>query len=202
KNIPGHETFGMVCCTLKKEEIEKNGLTVHNLALEPIRILVNKSNPINDLPEEKIRAIFRGDIKNWAEVGGQDKPIVVVTRLHCKGRPGHWKTILPSEDDFRKERLDVKSASEMAERINDFPGGIGHIGATWDYKDDDKVKYIKVSGYEPNAKNLANKKYPFYRQLSAVTAGTVTDDLKILLNEVRNGAGFKKASKRYGLLPN
>ena len=41
-------------------------------------ILVNRANPVSDIPVEKVRAIFRGEIRNWKEVGGADKPIVLV----------------------------------------------------------------------------------------------------------------------------
>jgi len=202
ENRPGHETFGMVCCPLSKDTIASNGLTAHPLATEPVHIVVNKSNSVKNLSARNVRAIFRGEITNWSKVGGPDKPIVVVTRNHCKKRPGHWKTIVPSVDDFRKDRINVKSASAMVKRINDFTGAIGHIGATWEYDKNDQVKFIKVGGYAPMAKNLKNKKYPFYRQLSAVTHGGISSDMKKLLRAAHTGSGFNKLSAKYGLLPN
>ncbi len=59
ENRVGNETFGFICCPLAKEEVEKEGLTVHPIALEPLLIIVNKSNPLQDIPIEKVRAIFR-----------------------------------------------------------------------------------------------------------------------------------------------
>ena len=109
----GHETFGFVCCPLSDEEIEKHKLIVYPLAKEPILILTHKTNPIDNLSVKQVKEIFRGEIVNWNQVGGPDEPIVLVTRLHCKKRPGHWKTILPSHKNFRQERLNVKSASAI-----------------------------------------------------------------------------------------
>lgn len=201
QNAIGHETFGFVCCPMTDEEIEKQQIIVYPLAMEPTLILTHKSNPIDNLSLEHVRAIFRGDIVNWKEVGGNDEPIVLVTRLHCKERPGHWKTILPDEKDFRQERLNVKSASAMVQRINDFKSAMGHIGATWNFKPDDQVKVIKVGGIAPTAENLKNGTYPFYRPLSVVTSRDPSPDVLKLIKEAQTGPAFRRVAERYQLLP-
>jgi phosphate transport system substrate-binding protein len=195
------ETFGFVCCPLSKEEIEKEKLIVYPLAKEPVLILVRNDNPVNNLSIKQVRAIFRGDISNWKEVGGSDQPIVVVTRLHCKKRPGHWKTILPSHKEFRQERLNVKSASAMVQRINDFQSAIGHTGATWEFKPEDKIKVLTINGNRPTAKNLANGSYPFYRELSAITNRDPSPDVVKLIEEAQSGIAFRAVAKKYELLP-
>jgi len=195
------ETFGFVCCPLSKEEIEKEKLIVYPLAKEPILILTRKDNPVSNLSSEQVRGIFRGDINNWEMVGGPNKPIIVVTRLHCKKRPGHWKTILPSHKEFRQERLNVKSASAMVQRVSDFKGSIGHTGATWKFKPEDNVKVISVDGLRPTAKNLANGSYPFFRQMSAITNRDPSPDVVKLIKEAQTGPAFRKVAKKYELLP-
>jgi phosphate transport system substrate-binding protein len=197
----GHETFGFVCCPLSDEEIEKHQLIVYPLAKEPVLILTHKSNPVDDLSVDQVKGIFRGDILNWKEVGGNDEPIVLVTRLHCKKRPGHWKTILPSDKEFRQERLNVKSASAMVQRINDFKSAIGHTGSTWKFKHDDQVKAVKVGGVAPTAENLKNGSYPFYRQMSAITSRNPTPDVLKLIKEAQTGPAFRRVAEQYQLLP-
>ena len=197
----GHETFGFVCCPLTDEEINKNKLVVYPLAKEPILILVRSDNPVSDISTEQVRAIIRGDIVNWKEVGGPDKPIVFVTRLHCKNRPGHWKTILPDEKEFRQERLNVKSAAAMVQRINDFSGAIGHTGSTWKFRAGDKVKYLTIDGVAPTAENLASGRYPFFRQLSAITVENPSPDVVKLIREAQTGPAFRKVADKYNLLP-
>jgi hypothetical protein len=126
---------------------------------------------------------------------------VVVTRLHCKKRPGHWKTILPNHKVFRQERLNVKSAAAMVQRVGDFSGSIGHTGATWKFKAEDKVKIISVDGFKPTAENLRNGNYPFYRQLSAITNRNPSPDVIKLIKEAQTGKAFRKVAKQYELLP-
>lgn len=198
---PGKDTFGMACCPISKDEAAQKKLRVFPLALEPVLILVNKANPVNTLSAKQVQAIFRGDITNWKEVGGADEGIVVVTRLHCKKRPGHWKTILPSAKDFREQRLNVKSAAEMIKRVSAFKGGFGHTGAAWAFEEGDQVKAIKVDGIEGNGDSLKNKKYPFYRTLSIVTDMSPSDDLLKLVKESQQRLVGSDIARRYGLLP-
>lgn len=201
RNRPGHETFGFTCCPLSDQELKKKKLRLFPIALEPIYILVNRSNPLQDISAEQVRAVMRGDIVNWKELGGRDEPIVLVTRLHCKSRPGHWKTILPDAAEFRQKRLNVKSAADMVQRISDFEGGFGHIGATWEFGEDSQVKVLSVDGVRPTAENLRRRKYPFYRELSAVTDQHPSEDVLAIIREVQTGPAFRRVAKKYNLLP-
>lgn len=195
------DTFGFVCCTLSDEEVRKKNIRVHPLALEPVMILLNKANPVKNLSSQQVRDIFKGKITNWKEVGGHDQAIVVVTRLHCKKRPGHWKRILPDAKSFRAERINVKSADEMSQRVSDFTGAIGHIGSTWIFEAGDKTRAISIDRKKPTAANLKNKSYPFYRKLSAVTTQNPGADVLKIIHETQTGASFKKVAKRFELLP-
>lgn len=201
QNGPGKESFGFVCCPLSEKEVKEKNIQVHPIANEPILILVNKENKIKDLSQQQVSAIFSGKITNWNEVGGADKPIVVVNRLHCKHRPGHWKTILPDASLFRKDRLNVKSAAEMVKRVTDFPGAIGHTGATWEFGPDSNVKTISVGGVSPTADNLRAGRYPYYRVLSAVTNQQPSPDVMNIINRVQTGPEFSRVAKQYELVP-
>jgi len=201
ENRIGNETFGFICCPLDKEEVDREGLTVHPVALEPLVIIVNKSNPLQDIPIEKVRAIFRGEIRNWKEAGGEDRPIVVVLRPHCAHRPGHWKTIVPSVEQFRKDRIEVKAEAEVVQGVSDFMEGIGNIGSTWVFEPSQNIKVVTVSGIAPTAENLLSKRYPFYQEQSIVTHGEISPTLANMIRDVQSGKEFRVVAKQYGLLP-
>jgi len=201
QNSHEHQTFGFVCCPLSEKELKQKKIKIYPIAEEPILILVNKNNPVENLSTEQVRAIFRGDITNWKQVGGWDKPVAVVTRLHCKKRPGHWKTILPSADDFVKERINVSSADEMVTIVTKFDTAIGHTGSTWVFGKDSNVKAISINNVNANAANLKNKSYPFYRNLSAVTSLNPSEDVLTTIKQVQYGKSFEAIAKKYNLLP-
>ena len=174
---------------------------VHPIALEPVLIMVNSTNPVENLSSRQIRDIFAGKITNWQQVGGRDQAIVVITRLHCKKRPGHWKRILPKPSDFTAKRINVKSAEEMVQRVSDFPGAIGHVGATWIFDSGNKVRSISVDEIKPTAANLQNKRYPFFRKLSAVTSQNPSPDVMKVIHEAQHGKAFRREAERFNLLP-
>lgn len=200
QNAPDRETFGFVCCPLSKKEVEEKELLVYPIALEPVLIVVNEDNPVTNLSTGQVRELMRGDIVNWKEVGGNDEPVVLVTRLHCKGRPGHWKTILPDAAEFRQKRLNVSSAADMVQRVSDFKSAIGHIGSTWNFGPESRLKVISVDGYRPTTENLRTGKYPFFRNLSAVTDQKPSEDVLAVIREVQSGPAFDAVARRYDLL--
>lgn len=195
-----NHTFGFVCCPLSQNELQQKKIKIYPIADESILILVNKNNPIDNLSTRQVREIFSGKIKNWKEVGGWEKPIVVVARTHCKKRPGHWKTILTSVDKFVKERINVGSASEMVNLVTKFQTAIGHTGATWMFDDKSNVKAVTINHVEPSADSLKNKRYPFYRTLSAVTVMNPAKDILKTIKQVQTGSSIKHITKKYNLL--
>lgn len=185
QSSPQHENFGMLCCSLHDTEISEKNIEVFPLALEPLMILRHETNPVTNLSVTQIKAIFSGKITNWKEVGGLDKSIVVVTRLHCKKRPGHWKRILPAHDDFTRKRINVQSADEAVKRVGDFRSAIGHAGTAWLRGDNSHTKIIRVNGYLPTAENVKNGNYPYFRQLSVITRNDASTQLKDLMRRVQ-----------------
>jgi phosphate transport system substrate-binding protein len=58
---------------------KQQGLVEHFLGWDVLAIVVHEDNPLEDLTPEQLQGIFSGELTNWQQVGGVDKPIVVVT---------------------------------------------------------------------------------------------------------------------------
>ena len=70
---------------MKEQEIEDaraNGIdpveTV--VAVDALAVIVNKANAVNQLSVDQLADIFTGRVTNWKELGGNDAPIVLVSR--------------------------------------------------------------------------------------------------------------------------
>ena len=107
----GKLDVGGLCCKPKEEEITKLGFKIFPLAYDALVIIVNNANPITNLTMQQVRDIFAGKIKNWKEVGGQDRLIKLVTRLHCKDREDNWKQILSTPELFAKRKEECSRGS-------------------------------------------------------------------------------------------
>ena len=64
------------------EEAKANGVdpVEHTIARDAIAVIVNPNNPVSQLTMQQISDIYSGKINNWSEVGGEDRPIVRLSR--------------------------------------------------------------------------------------------------------------------------
>jgi len=70
---------------IKLEEIEsanKNGVDPieYVVARDAIAVIVHPGNPINRLTLQEVSDIYTGKIENWIQLGGEDRPIVRLSR--------------------------------------------------------------------------------------------------------------------------
>jgi len=75
---------------MKTEEIQAakaNGITPVEfvVARDAIAVVVNPSNPVSGLTMQQISDIYTGKITNWRKVGGEDRPIVLLSRESNSG---------------------------------------------------------------------------------------------------------------------
>ncbi len=64
------------------------------VAHDGIAVVVNPNNKLKGLTSEQVTAIYKGEVKNWKEVGGADKPVVVITRDTASGTRGAFEDIM------------------------------------------------------------------------------------------------------------
>jgi phosphate transport system substrate-binding protein len=148
------------------------GLEFHTIGIASLAILVNQSNPVKNLTTEQVRDMFRGKITNWNQIDpapGEkhfNMPIRPIGRLHCKTRPGHWRSILDNEDLFSLSLIEVGQISNMISVVAEYQGAIGYE-VLWNltrFKSDGTPKVVSINNVSPydNAA-VAKGEYPFYR---------------------------------------
>ena len=55
----------------KKKGFEPKQLVV---ALDGLAVVVHPANPLSQLTQEQLAAIFSGSVSNWKRIGGSDRP--------------------------------------------------------------------------------------------------------------------------------
>ena len=55
------------------------------VARDAIAVVVNPENPVDRLTLQQISDIYTGKITNWREIGGEDRPIVLLSRESNSG---------------------------------------------------------------------------------------------------------------------
>lgn len=184
---------------IKPEEIAEaraNGIepVEHVVAADAIAVVVHLDNPVDRLTIPQLSAIFSGKITNWKEVGGEDRPIVALSRetnsgTHVffleevvrQGRKGD-KTL------FSPETLLMPSSEGISSEIRRNPNAIGYDGLGYVTPDQ---KVIAVARDEegpyvlPSIETVHNGSYPIARELYMYTAGEPTGIIKDYLDWIR-----------------
>lgn len=172
----GAADIGMASRELKSSESEEYpGLVQHVVAGDGIAVIVYKDNPVDSLTLAQIKSIYKGEIKNWNEVGGEDLEIVVVGRDSSSGTREFFYEYVMNKEEFAETQLEKNSNGAVAQTISQTPGAIGYV--SMGYLDDTiKALDIDVDGtpVEATVGNVISGDYPIARNLNMFTEGEAT----------------------------
>jgi len=136
-----------------KEEEKSYGLTETVIAKDGIAVVVNAENPAADLTLEQVKKIFTGEITNWSEIGGADKPITVVVREEGSGTRGAFEEIVLGDARFIANAIIQNSTGAIKNAVISDPYAVGFISMG---SVDTSVKDVKVDGVEATGENVTN----------------------------------------------
>ncbi|MCX7842179.1 MAG: phosphate ABC transporter substrate-binding protein [Clostridia bacterium] len=187
--IDGTADIGTSSRDLKEEE-KNSGLTETVICLDGIAVVVNPKNTVSDLKKDDITKIFLGEIKNWKEVGGPDKNIVVVSREAGSGTRGAFEELLKLEKD--KKSLLVSTAliqegnGAVKAAVASKEDAIGYVSLGYL---DNTLKAVKVDGVECSEDTIKAKKYAISRPFLMLTKGEMKPQVKAFIDYILSGKG-------------
>jgi phosphate transport system substrate-binding protein len=181
---------------IKAEEIEEarsNGVEPleHIIARDAIAVIVNPENPVNELTLQQISDIYSGKIINWSEVGGEDRPIVRLSRETNSGTHVYFlETVLRlgSKEDktlFSTNTLLLPSSEGIIAEVRQNPNAIGYDGLGYVPKDLKMIAIAKEAGSAyvlPSIETVNDKTYAIARDLYMYTNGEATGIVKEYLD--------------------
>lgn len=162
-------------------------LVVHEIAADGIAVVVNPKNNIADLTTEQIRNIFAGKIRNFKEVGGPDKEIVVVIREEGSGtRTTFEDLVMAKKANNSKDSLQKPSNGAVKATIAGNENAIGYLGIGYV---DSSIRAIKVGGIAPTKETVLDRTYPLSRKLYLLTKGEATGAAKGFIDYILSAEG-------------
>jgi len=181
---------------IKDEEVanaQANGIEPleHIIARDAIAVIVNPENPVNQLTLQQISDMYSGEITNWSEVGGEDRPIVRLSRETNSGTHVYFlETVLRlgSDEDktlFSTDTLLLPSSEGIIAEVRQNPNAIGYDGLGYVPKD---LKMIAIAEREggayvlPSIATVNDKTYAIARDLYMYTNGEPTGIVKEYLD--------------------
>ncbi|MHC4872872.1 MAG: phosphate ABC transporter substrate-binding protein [Planctomycetota bacterium] len=192
--IEGKVEVGMASRPLKEKE-KKAGIIGKKVGWDAIAVIVNKGNKVESLTIDQLKDIHTGKIKNWKDVGGEDRKIVIVTSHVGSATRDMFQKIAMKKEKYAKGVIAVKTTRLEVDKVNKFKGGIGAVSVV--FADTDKVNIVKVNGKEPNQKNVLDKSYKIARPLVLGTMGEAKGNAKKYIDWVLSPNGQKWISKKF-----
>jgi len=181
---------------IKTEEVEQakvNGIDPleHIIARDAIAVIVHPQNPVSRLTLKQISDIYSGKFTNWKEVGGEDRPIVRLSRETNSGTHVYFlETVLRlgNSDDktlFSMDTLLLPSSEGIIAEVRQNPNAIGYDGLGYVPHDLKMIAIAETDGGAyvlPSIPTVNDKSYPIARDLYMYTDGQPEGLLKEYLD--------------------
>lgn len=167
-------TAGTVNIGMSSRELttdEMKSLKVYPVANDGIAIIVNPDNPVKDLTKDQAAKIFLGEIKNWKDVGGNDAPIVVMTRETGSGTRATLEEMILEKKSVVERATPFASSTLIKQAVAKDKNAIGFdsIGFV-----DSTVKAVSLDGKSATAATVISGSYGMGRQLFCLTNGNAS----------------------------
>jgi phosphate transport system substrate-binding protein len=199
---------------IKPEEVQSakaNGVNPveFTVARDAIGVIVNPSNPISQLTLQQVSDIFSGKINSWKELGGENRPIVRVSREVTSGTHVYFlESVIQLGDPnnktiFAADTLLLPSSEGIMSEVGQNPNAIGYDGLGYITPDVRKIRLAKeASGpfIEPTVDTALDGTYPISRDLYMYTNGEPTGNIREYLDWILGPEGQKIVSK-LGFVP-
>jgi len=199
---------------IKDEEItsaEENGITPveHVIARDAIAVIVHPDNPVEKLSIDQISAIYSGAITNWSDVGGEDLPIVCLSRETNSGTHVYFLEEVirkgDSEDTtlFAPSVLLLPSSEGISTEVRQNPNAIGYDGLGYVTEGMKVVAVARTAAGPfvlPSIETVNNSSYPISRDLYMYTAGEPQGEIATYLAWILDSEAQQIVS-RLGFVP-
>ena len=137
--LAGKADIGMSSRRISSDEVNKGMSQLgdlskigneHIIALDGLAVIVNQNNTLKSISTEVLAKIFAGEITRWSQLGGADKPIVVLARDDNSGTFDTFNSLVLKK--FEKTLTDkarrFESSTELSVSVAQDETAIGFIG--------------------------------------------------------------------------
>jgi phosphate transport system substrate-binding protein len=190
------------------DQARQQGVEVREfvIAVDGLSIIVNSKNPVKTLTVADVGAIYRGDIKNWKDVGGPDRAISLYGRQSNSGTYVFMQEFVLGNKNYSPEMKEMNGTAQIIEGILRDEAGIGYAGVGYLFDTAGQVrtdlKIVEINkekgapSFSPlNKAAVDSGDYPIARPLYQSTAGKPSPDVAKFLQFVTGPEGQKIVEK-------
>lgn len=193
--------IGMISRDISEDEIAKYpGADFNVIAIGRDAVVAVVSSEIYDagikeLTIAQLASIYKGEVKNWKELGGPDKEILCIDKEASRGTRHVFMEIVLGDKEAKAAGADLVLGSNNEEQtaVVQSDAAIGMLSNAWLNKDVKglNIKMTDGKSIEPTIANIINGTYPITRKLEIVTRGKATGSVKEFIDYVLSPEGQK-----------
>ncbi len=147
------------------------------IGADALVFICSTENPISGLTTQEVKDIYRGNIKNWNEVGGADLDIIPYQRNKDSGSQTLFDKLINLGDELMDAPTEQRIGSMIGllEAVADYENSDGALGYTVYYyltnmekEKLDTSKILNVDGVAPTNDSISAGEYPFVNDFYVV----------------------------------
>ena len=182
----------------------------HVIARDAIAIVIHPENPVDQLTIGQLSLIFSGAITNWAEVGGEDRPIVLLSRESNSGTHVYFLEQVVRQGDsddstlFSPDTLLLPSSEGISTEVRQNQNAIGYDGLGYVTPDQKVVAVARTADgpyVMPTEASVNDSSYPIARDLYMYTAGEPSGAIAVYLDWIIQSEPAQAIVAELGFVP-
>ncbi|SDJ21706.1 phosphate ABC transporter substrate-binding protein PstS family protein [Natribacillus halophilus] len=151
----------------EEDEINADELVDHRVAVVGMGPVVHPDAGVEDLSQDELIDVWRGEITNWSELGGEDQEITLVNRPDSSGTRATFVDFA-LEGEEPAEGITEDSSNTVRQIVSETPGAIGYLAFSYF---DDSISSMSVDGVEPTPENVQTGDFPIWAYQHSYTNG-------------------------------
>lgn len=159
---------------------ERETLAAHTIAIDGIALIVHRDNPVSGLSADQVRAIYTGDVSDWAELDQPAGPITVVNKAEGRATRVVFLDHFGLDGTAIEATLVAGSNQQAIRSVAGNRGAIGYVSigtATHEASQGTAIRLPALDGIAPTLAAVRSGRYPVQRPLNLVVRDDNDDPL-------------------------
>lgn len=169
-------------------------LRAYTIAWDGIAPIVHRSNPVGELSDEQVAAIYTGRINDWAEVGGQPSQIVVVNKAEGRSTLALFLDYFGLENSEIDADVVIGDNQQGIKTVAGNPNAIGYVSigaAEFEAGAGQPIRLLPMAGVEASTANVLAGRFPLSRPLNLVIARPPEGKVRDFIEYARSPAAHE-----------
>ena len=178
--------IGMVSRDLKENEKD---LQVFTIGRDGIGLIINSANPVPQITRVQVLDIYKGNIRNWKQIGGSELPITVVNKAEGRSTLDLFLEYFSLKNSDIKADVIIGDNEQGIKVVAGNPGAVGYVSvgtAEYNVEAGTPIRLLSLGDVPATTVNVANGTYSALRNLNLVTKSPPEGLIKAVIDFARS----------------